>query len=73
MGFLTFLGSFIGGFFGVGGSFLSEEDFALLLNNCLDRAVSIFCITHLFLTVLIKPTICIEKYGHMQSRSQKMI
>jgi len=52
MGFLTFLGSFIGGFFGVGGSFLSDGDFALLLNICLDLAVSIFYrqfLEHLFL------------------------
>jgi hypothetical protein len=33
MGFLTFLGSFIGGFFGVGSSFLSDGDFALLLTS----------------------------------------
>ena len=43
MGFLTFLGSFIGGFFGVGSSFLSDGDFALLLNICLDLSVSILC------------------------------
>ena len=43
IGFLTFLGSFIGGFFGVGGSFRSDGDFALLLNICLGFSVSILC------------------------------
>ena len=41
IGFLRLFGSFIGGFFGVGGSFLSDGDFALLLNICLDLSVSI--------------------------------
>ena len=52
MGFLTFLGSFIGGFFGVGGSFLSDGDFALLLNICPDPSVTLFYrqfLEHLFL------------------------
>jgi len=43
MGFLTFRGSFIGGFLGAGGSFLSDGDFASLLNICLDVSVSILC------------------------------
>jgi len=43
MGFLRLFGSFIGDFFGVGGSFLSDGDFALLLNICLDLSVSILC------------------------------